>query len=255
MRLNIASLNIHDDKVTYRGGIDGKIDRVNIVGNLIESENYHYVGTQEITKKFEKRLKERLKKYKLYGKYRMSNTNLINIPWNESNKIITNQEIFSTKTHRLPWLPNKISDYRFDNLASIIPRICTVVINRKKGICMINTHLDYKTPNLQKIQLKKLAEIVTNYSKDYKIILTGDFNMEPNDINFSSFVNKLSKLGINKVVINDYTFKDLKTHKQLILDYIFIPKEWKIVERGIVTDKDYRSITDHTGVYVKVRTR
>lgn len=255
MILNIASLNIHDDKINTDGGIDGKIDRVKIVADLIEGKDFHYVGTQEMTKKFEKRLKEKLKKYKFYGTYRITNNNVINIRWNESNKIITNQEIDYSRTHRLPWIPNKLKEYKSSNLNSIMPRICTVAIKRKQKLCIINTHLDYKIPGLQKRQLKKLAEIISYYSKNYKIILTGDFNMGPNDKNLVPFVSKLSELGIRKVVINDYTFKDFKTKKQLILDYIFIPKEWIIKEAGIIRNKEYNSITDHTGIYVKVKTR
>lgn len=255
MKLYIASLNIHDDKINSNGGIDNKIDRVEIVAKLIESEDFHYVGTQEMTKKFEKRLKERLKNYKFYGSYRVSNTNLVNIPWNESNKIITNQNIDYHKTHKLPWIPNKISEYKPSNLNSIMPRICTVAINKKTNICMINTHLDYKIPNLQARQLKKLAEIIKYYSGTYKVILTGDFNMEPTDTNFSKFVMRMNELGIHKITINSYTFKDFKTNKKMKLDYIFIPKEWYVIEAGTIKNNDYNSITDHTGIYAKIKTR
>lgn len=71
--------------------------------------------------------------------------------------------------------------------ASIMPRVATIVVtedNEHRKICMINTHLDYQIPSIQAKQLEKLKSIILKYSKDYRIILTGDFNMELNDNNF-----------------------------------------------------------------------
>ena len=72
------------------------------------------------------------------------------------------------------------------------------------------------------------------------------------EIHFNNFVEKIEKLGLKRVPINENTFVG-KNNAKKTLDHIFIPKTWIIEKTGLIEDENLNSITDHNGVYVDIK--
>lgn len=253
--LKIGSFNTKDNATNRKGGMreDG-ISNADILANKIKENEFDLIGTQELTIKYVNELVIRLKDYKFYGSYRYGNL-LTKIPFNENNNIITSKNVVSQNTIWLPWIANNFSDFK-DSITkmSIMPRIATIVIIKDQNnseICMINTHLDYQIPSIQKRQLQALKQVVEKYSMKYPIILTGDFNMEINDQNFNDFILDIKDKNLKRVEINESTWYD-KNGNGKTLDHIFLPNDWDIQNAGII---DLKGASDHKGIFVETNVK
>lgn len=220
--LTISTFNIKNDqspnKHTYikKYLLENKIDILNL---------------QEVYPLCAKKLEKNLVGYKMTGDYRY-----LAIPHiNESNPIITNKNIISTKTYRLPHFP------------ALLNRIITkTVINiADKNVTVFNTHLDYKYESVKIRQLNFILRLVEK--EENPIILTGDFNLKNNKKAFNDFVTKMEKLNIYRVPIAEKTFKPSK-YKRAI-DHIFLSKEFKLLNKRVVKDIN---TSDHYPVLVEV---
>lgn len=250
--LKIGSFNTKDNSINSNGGMrkDG-ISNADILATQIKENEFDLLGTQELTIKYVNELALRLKDYKFYGSYRYGNL-LTKIPFNENNNIITKKNVIFEKTVWLPWIANNFKDLSTSiTKMSIMPRIATIVIVNDQihgEICMINTHLDYQIPSIQIRQLQELKKIVTKYSSQYPIILTGDFNMEIGNKFFDSFILDMEDNNIKRVQINDNTWYD-KNGNGKTLDHIFLPKNWNIYNAGTL---DSKGTSDHKGIFAEI---
>ena len=253
--LKIGSFNTKDNATNRKGGMreDG-ISNADILANQIKENEFDLIGTQELTIKYVNELVSRLKDYKFYGSYRYGNL-LTKIPFNENNNIITKKNVVLQITIWLPWIANKFSDFK-DSITkmSIMPRIATIVVIKNQineEVCMINTHLDYQIPSIQKRQLEVLKKIIEKYSNKYPIILTGDFNMEITDQNFKDFISDVKDKNLKRVEINESTWYD-KNGNGKTLDHIFLPNDWDIQNAGII---DLKDTSDHKGIFVETNVK
>ena len=246
MKLKIASFNIKNDEKA------NKEKNANILVNIIKKEKIDILGTQELTKEYEETLKKKLPDYKFYGKYRYGNGIFSKFKYNENNIIITNKKVRFNKTIWLPWLANNFKDLKNSIIKkSITPRIVTMITISDKDlgkIIVFNTHLDYKIHSIKKRQLEKLEKIIFKYKKRYPTILTGDFNMNEEDLDFKKFVLNLEEKGIKKIKIRNNTYISPNGKKNTI-DHIFITSNWKIIESGVI---DNEHISDHRPIYVLI---
>ncbi len=274
--IKVGTLNIQNSKINRDGGIKDGIDNTTLLADHIESNDYYLLGTQELTRKFSNKLSNNLKNYKLYGDYRYGSSKLVKCingleAYNESNAIITKQKVAKNITYRIPWFPSNPKDLMISlTTASIIPRVATLleIIDKDLGVLFaINTHLDYQLKSIQIKQLKKLCDIIKDISTIHNslafkskfsylpFILTGDFNMEVGiDSNFDEFIEELNKLGLKRVDVNDKT-NDSESSNQTAIDHIFIPSAWDIEDAGLINDDELSKITDHKGVYAKVKVK
>ena len=151
--LNVGSFNVKDDRINSNGGKrqDG-VCNADLVANIIKDNEFDLIGTQELTIKYVNELGLRLENYKFYGNYRLGNM-LKRFPYNESNHIITNQNVLYEKTIWLPWIADNLKDLSLSVAKfSIMPRIATIIIAENDDFqkyCIINTHLDYEIPAIQ----------------------------------------------------------------------------------------------------------
>lgn len=244
--LKIASFNIRNKNTK-----EEKLKNINILVDIIKNEKIDILGTQELTSIYEKELNKKLNDYKCYGNYRFGKM-LKNNKFNENNIIITNQKVIFNKTVWLPWISKNINDLKTSIIKkSIMPRIATTIIidNEEIGkIKVINTHLDHKVANIKKKQLEKIKKIIIKSKNKYPTILTGDFNLQPGNEILENFILELEKCNMRKVEINDSTWSNQKG-KERIIDHIFIPKSWKIINKGII---DNQGISDHNPIFVSV---
>jgi len=228
------------------------ISNAKTIAQLIKEEKIDILGTQELTRASEVELNKNLKDYKCYGNYRLGKYLFKNSNFNENNIIITNKKVTEHKTIWLPWIAKNFKDLKKSILKkSIMPRIATIItINDHEfgKIKMINTHLDHKIINIKEKQLEKLKNIIEKIERKYQIVLTGDFNLQEKDEIFQKFIKDLEKLNLKKVIIEEKTWTG-KDGKQKQIDHIFIPNSWKILEKGILDNKE---ISDHNPIFVKV---
>lgn len=263
--IRIGTLNAQNNKVNRSGGIteDG-VDNTLVLANHIEDTGYYFLSTQELTRVFSNKLLHNLDSYKLYGGYRYGSSKLVkNIKvfddFNENNAIITNRKVKDVSTNLLPWFPNNPRDL-MDSLkhGSIMPRIVTstLINDRVFGdIYAINTHLDYQLKSVQMRQLKNIYKMISILSKEYPIVLTGDFNMEKGiDEHFDEFILGLDQLGLKRVEVNDKTNGD-KYENKTAIDHIFIPKRWMVENAGLINDESLNNLTDHKGVFADIKVR
>lgn len=141
---------------------------------------------------------------------------------------------------------------------SIMPRIVTMaeITDENIGtIYAINTHLDYELKSIQTKQLKSIYKIIEILNKKYPVVLTGDFNMEVGiNSQFDEFIEKLDKIGLQRVFVNDKTNAQKFSNKTAI-DHIFIPKTWTIENAELIEDETLNSVIDHKGVYADVKVK
>lgn len=243
--LKIGTLNLQNSHRNRNSNFSSDIAR------HIENEQFDILGTQELTRNYQKDISNRLSNYHFYGGYRYGSTwpfqkmkLLHNV--NENNNIITHFQIENEYTLMLPFIPDNQKEFvQSIYNRTIMPRIVTAAFIKlpEDTICMLNTHLDYGLPSIQKKQLQALKNLVLHFQKTYPIIITGDFNMESSSSSFKDFCSDLNQM--KRVEVNDSTH--INHHSAI--DHIFIPKEWIILEQGV---KEL-PFTDHKEVFVKVK--
>lgn len=144
------------------------------------------------------------------------------------------------------------------------PRICTyglfTFLENSKQVWIFNTHLDHIGPMAQKNGMKLiLAKIKEVNTKDLPVILTGDFNVEPD----SELITDLKKEMLDTKEIAhlnfgpDYSFNNFKYDEPVTrrIDYIMISKDSNIeVDKYAILSSsiDFRFPSDHFPVFVKL---
>ncbi len=258
--MKVMSINCQNNDANKRGGrASSGYDYSIMLANHIMDNEYDLVGTQEMSISFTERLKSILPNYVFSGKYRNEFKLLRKLypkmkGLSENNNILVKGQPIVEKTFSLPWMPHNFKDlWHALKRKSIMRRIASGVLVKVDGndIYMLNTHLDYATKSVQQRQLNKIYQFLATKSKKYPIILTGDFNLEVDDEIFANFIDKLKKIGIERVPINDKTNAKKYRNKSAI-DHIFLSNSFNIINYGIVDDDNIKEITDHLAIYVEV---
>jgi len=146
------------------------------------------------------------------------------------------------------------------------PRICTyglmTVLNSEEKVWVFNTHLDHKGNEAQLNGMQLIeAEIKKVNTKNYPVILTGDFNVEPESDLISNLKNNFSdakELAGENAFGSDGTFNGFKFQEQITrrIDYIMISKDSKIEVKkyAVLTDsKDLKYPSDHFPVFAEIQ--
>lgn len=144
------------------------------------------------------------------------------------------------------------------------PRICTYglmsVLNSDEKIWVFNTHLDHKGNEAQLNGIKLIeTEIKKVNTKNYPVIIMGDFNVTPESELISNlkinFNDSKELAGANAFgqqgTFNGFKFQDSIKNR---IDYIFISKQANInlKKYGVLTDsKDLKYPSDHFPVFVE----
>lgn len=183
----------------------------------------------------------------------------------ESSNIFYNKNRFALKESNTFWLsktPEKISkgwDAAFN-------RVCTYVLLKdkktKKNIWVFNTHLDHlgevaRTKGIQLI-ISKIAALNT---KNYPVILMGDFNSEPDSDRIIALKKEMKdsrEISEEKPFGPSGTFNGFKHDEPVtnLIDYIFISSnnKLKVKKYAILSDsKDLKYPSDHLPVFVMLK--
>ena len=142
-------------------------------------------------------------------------------------------------------------------------RICTYALFKhresKQKFWMFNTHFDHigveARRNSTVLIVEKINEINT---ERYPVILTGDFNMEPNNENIKFLLNNFrdsKTISKNKFgpdgTFNGFYF-DQPVNKRI--DYIFVSNSISVNKYAVLSDSwDLKYPSDHFPVFVSIK--
>lgn len=233
-------------------------NRKDFVLEQIKFYNPDIFGIQEGTPNQTKYLNDSLTQYKYIGIGRDGGDN------GEYSAIFYNAEKFTVENAETFWLsetPTKISK----GWDAAINRICTfglfTNITTNEKLWVFNTHLDHVGNEARKnglaLILKKIKAVNT---KNYPVVLTGDFNLEPNNPIIDEVKLALSDAKeITQDVVfgpegtfNGFQFSQPVTRR---IDYVFVTsKNINVIKYAVLSDsKDLKYPSDHLPVYVELQ--
>lgn len=144
-------------------------------------------------------------------------------------------------------------------------RICTYGLFKdlktKKSFWVFNTHLDHvgNEARIKGVQLilSKIKEINT---KEYPVILMGDFNSEPTTpqiLEVEKVMDDTREISKEKSFGPSGTFNGFKHNEPvtLLIDYIFISKnsQFKVLKHAVLSDAiNLKYPSDHFPVYIEI---
>lgn len=227
-----------------------------MMGKIL-SDSAEIIGIQESTPSFNSDIQAEIEKYhyQIVGEPRLGHGVIGKFysDINESNNILSKEEIVVSETFFLPFFPHTQEELEKTILMnSFYNRIVTHAILKIENIGfvhMYNTHLGFGVESIQKRQMEELLKIIKHQREELNlpIILTGDFNTTPTSINMEYFVEELKKIDVSMVELKQNTYKgnNDKAFKQL--DYVFVSNCFK--KESLVIDSPY---SDHDIVKVKL---
>ncbi|WP_445738128.1 endonuclease/exonuclease/phosphatase family protein [Mariniflexile sp.] len=214
------------------------------------------LGVQEARPNQMADLKEALKDYKVIGLGRDGDNE------GEHSSIFYNTKKFKVEKENTFWLSEtpKIVSKGWD---AAYPRIYTyglfTDLKTSKKIWVFNTHLDHVGAQAQLNGIKQIQQKIKEVNtKNYPVILMGDFNVEPNSL----LIKNLSESMLNTQTVakltfgpngtfNGFKFNEPVTRK---IDYIFISKSNHLIvnKQAVLSDSnDLKYPSDHFPVFVE----
>ena len=131
-----------------------------------------------------------------------------------------------------------------------ITRICSYgkvkLKNTNKLLFVFNTHSDHIGEKARQESAKLILNKITEIAGNDAVILTGDFNSEPNSLaynNITNYNNHPFKDTFTKSKNKDCTFTGFEIKSTICkrIDFIFYDKNFKL--------KNYQIINDNNGIY------
>ena len=212
--------------------------KVSFISSFIKNNNIDIVNVQELSIISKRKLKKALDDYNFYGEFRYKKVFSL-LPMNENNNIITNKKVEDYETIRFK---DKLL-YKIIHFPLLL-RIATITIIN--DMCIINTHISNRVKKVKDEQIESLKKVIDKY-KNYRIILTGDFNMTLKNETFKDFIKYLDNFNITRVPLNEPTWYG--RNKKYTLDHIFISKNIVLKDYKILSSEKF---SDHNILYIEV---
>lgn len=232
---------------------------------LLKQLNYYkpdVIGTQEGLKHQVKWLDENLEDYNFVG---VGRADVKENGDGEFSAIFYNKRKFNKVESGTFWLsptPEKPSR----GWDASLNRICTYILLEERGtktkFRVFNTHFDHKG----KVAREKSAELILDKIKsinkqNYPVILTGDFNLTPNQLpikNLSKQFNDSRNVSSSKPFGPDGTFCSFNICKKVSrrIDYIFTDKNIFVKNYAVFSDVvNQKYPSDHFPVLINIELR
>lgn len=178
----------------------------------------------------------------------------------EFSPVFYNSEKFTALKHGTFWL-SETPDKPGLGWDAACNRVCTWIILKENGsnkkFMVLNTHFDHMGNKAKsesaKLILSKIDEL---NPKNLSLILTGDFNLTPEEEPISVITTKLrdSRLVSIKAPYGpEGTFNAFKFDAPMKarIDYVFVNNPVEVLQYAVLTDsKDHRYPSDHQPVLV-----
>lgn len=137
--------------------------------------------------------------------------------------------------------------------------------DKKSGKCLfaLNTHFDHKGVVARKESVKLILNKVAELSKGIPVVVTGDFNAEPE----TNVIKGLTDSNNNKHLIDSravspivygpawsfHDFGKIPLNERTIIDYIFVRNGVKVLKYGVLAEtKDSTFLSDHAPILVRI---
>jgi endonuclease/exonuclease/phosphatase family metal-dependent hydrolase len=253
--LNVMTFNIrvasgqHEDPIRWDGG------RSTLVKRVIIERGTDIVGTQECEQMQQTYLQNNLIGYQVVGEASGSGTN----------SIFFKQVRFEMLESGKFWLsetPDKPGSKSWDS--GYIRMAVWLKLRDKftgKQYFVINTHIDHIGVMAQQKQVEVLLQKIEELRAGLPVILTGDFNMRPENANIGVITNSFShtrdvaqtKEGL------DYSYHGYSvtpSNERYLADYIFVSNDFNVDYYSVLPEKlDGNFVSDHAPVLAKLKTK
>jgi endonuclease/exonuclease/phosphatase family metal-dependent hydrolase len=253
MELKVMTFNLRVN--VPQDGENAWPNRIDTVVKTIRESKVSIFGTQEVLPSMLRDIEERLSEFAWIGEGRRGGMN------DEMSTIFYKKDEFDVINQGTFWLsetPEVVGSQSWD---SSLPRICTwaeLKSKNEKKIYFFNTHLDHISEEARVKGVHVIFEKMLSIAKDniLPIILTGDFNTEPN----SEVISYFKEVSILNGTMNNTYQKlyDIGEHTGCTfhnftgevtgepIDYIFTTSDIKVKEVNINKDMvDGRYPSDH----------
>ena len=129
--------------------------------------------------------------------------------------------------------------------------------NTGKMFYFVNTHLDHKGKEAQRKGLDLIVSRIDEINpKGYPMVLTGDFNIKPDNVALVGLEEKMqSARKIARKTDNNPTFNGWgKAKSDMVIDYVYVSGFSACPEYHTVNEKygQWKYISDHYPVYAKL---
>ena len=129
--------------------------------------------------------------------------------------------------------------------------------NTGKMFYFVNTHLDHKGKEAQRKGLDLIVSRIDEINpKGYPMVLTGDFNIKPDNVALVGLEEKMqSARKIAPKTDNNPTFNGWgKAKSDMVIDYVYVSGFSACPEYHTVNEKygQWKFISDHYPVYAKL---
>lgn len=229
-------------------------EKVNAIIELLQENQIHILGLQEVNPILAKKIEDRLQKmnsnYSVTSTYKKGINSIRNLRV-EYNLIISNLPHYHSKQSDLPSFPTKVDEFK--DITSIRSRDVTHqrFIIGYDTLPFYNTHLDYRDNKLNCDQLNTIyAHLIREMIADQNMnsILVGNLNKEPYSDNMQYFSEILEAIHLKIVENPKPTYKN----DPKIVDYIIVPDSY-IIDSVKCIDKYDEQISTHNPVIAKIK--
>lgn len=246
LTLNLRYNNPSDGENSFENRIDIIRDRINL-------EMPDLIGFQELKDGMLEIMEHIMPEYTFIGVGRDQDLS------GERTSIAYRTKYFKLNSHETFWLSNTPDEpgSRFPGQCAL-PRICTWAMLEylpdKVSVIHYNTHLDHHNPAIRKLEveviLKHMAAVKSKH--DVPVILSGDFNMTPEEPLYGLLQSGEFPL-VDVTSSIDSTFHGFGKEERKKIDYIFTDeKTARMVTsvRKISEEREGVYLSDHDGIRV-----
>ncbi len=239
MSYNIRNSNAPDGENKWN-------KRKQTLGNLILKVNPDILGTQEVLNNQLKDLKKMLPAYGVFGVGRNNGKHA-----GEHSAIFYNRDKYELLGGGNFWLSETPDVPGSKSWDAAITRICTWVKLKDKltydEMLVFNTHFDHRGKEARTKSAALLCRMIDSLATDDRpVIVTGDFNFEPESEGYAEMINENHPIPLTDAYSSgapDYTCCGFNVSNKTCsrIDYIFYSKHF-------VKDS-YTVLTDNNGTY------
>lgn len=239
-------------------GVNRWSNRIPKVNALIAKYDPDVIGVQEALKHQIDDILKELPQYSYFGVGRDDGKEQ-----GEYSAILFKKERFEILSQKTVWLSETPDVPGSKGWDAAITRIVTVVKfhDKKSGkdFLHLNTHFDHIGKEARKNSAKLLHELIQKEvsNKSIPVIVSGDFNSEPNEEPYQGMITKSEKTLYDSKSANSTagTFCGFEVGAMpcRIIDYIFYSGEWKAAKYEVIQDNDGKNYpSDHLPVMVEL---
>ena len=256
-QMNIITFNIRLN--TSSDGLNAWPNRIEMVTGLLKFHEPDIFGLQEALYNQIEDLQNNLPDYEWFGVGRddgKKEGEFSPIFFNKSNFILIDQNTFWLS--ETPEIPSKSWDSSLNRIVTW-GRFKSKITG--KQFLVFNTHFDHRGVEARKqsaILIRKKIEEMTK-DKNLPVILTGDFNLTPDQEPISHIKKYLSdSREVSEQPpygpVGTFNSFDWNAPMEGRIDYIFVQGSIKVLKYAVLTDsKEKRWPSDHLPVFAKVQ--